>query len=97
MKGTSWNRPSDTVGIAGIIDGISSAHRDFLAAGGLGILIGDGKLPHYALEGVMEIYYNAEVIKNVYLGIDYQFVANPGYNSDRGPVNIFASRFHFQF
>jgi len=45
----------------------------------------------------MEIYYNAEVIKNVYLGIDYQFVANPGYNSDRGPVNIFAARFHFQF
>jgi high affinity Mn2+ porin len=97
LKGTSWNRPSDTVGIAGIIDGISSAHRDFLAAGGLGILIGDGKLPHYALEGVTEIYYNAEVIKNVYLGIDYQFVANPGYNTDRGPVNIFAARFHFQF
>lgn len=97
LKGTNWNRPNDAVGIAGIIDGISSAHRDFLAAGGLGILIGDGKLPHYALEGVMEIYYNAEVIKNVYLGIDYQFVANPGYNSDRGPVNIFASRFHFQF
>ena len=55
LKGTSWNRPSDIVGIAGIIDGISSAHRDFLAAGGLGPLIGDGKLPHYALEAVMEI------------------------------------------
>lgn len=97
LRGTSWNRSSDTVGIAGIVDGISSAHRDFLAAGGLGPLIGDGKLPHYAVEGIVEIYYNAEVIKNVYLGVDYQFVANPGYNSDRGPVNIFSSRFHFQF
>jgi high affinity Mn2+ porin len=97
LKGISWNRSSDTVGIAGIVDGISSAHRDFLAAGGLGPLIGDGKLPHYSVEGIVEMYYNAEVIKNVYLGIDYQFVANPGYNSDRGPVNIFSSRFHFQF
>jgi high affinity Mn2+ porin len=97
LTGTSWNRSSDTVGIAGIVDGISSAHRDFLAAGGLGPLIGDGKLPHYSVEGIVEIYYNAEVIKNVYLGVDYQFVANPGYNSDRGPVNIFSSRFHFQF
>jgi high affinity Mn2+ porin len=96
LKGTSWNRSSDTVGIAGIVDGISSAHRDFLAAGGLGPLIGDGKLPHCSVEGILEIYYNAKVIKNVYLGVDYQFVANPGYNSDRGPVNIFSSRFNLQ-
>jgi high affinity Mn2+ porin len=97
LKGTSWNRSGDTVGLAGIIDGLSSAHRDFLAAGGLGPLIGDGKLPHYAVEGVIETYYDAEVIKGVHLAADYQFVANPAYNSDRGPVNIFAARFHFQF
>ena len=97
VQGASWNRSEDVVGIAGIVDGLSSAHRDYLAAGGLGPLIGDGKLPHYEPEGILEIYYNSQVIKNVYLGIDYQFVANPGYNSDRGPVNIFSSRFHFQF
>ncbi|MBV9618438.1 MAG: carbohydrate porin [Verrucomicrobia bacterium] len=97
LKGTSWKRPNDIVAIAGIIDAISSAHRDFLAAGGLGPLIGDGKLPHYSTEDVMEIYYDAEIMKNVHLGFDYQFVANPGYNSDRGPVNVFSSRFHFQF
>jgi len=97
LGGASWKRPEDVVGIAGIVDGISSAHRDYLAAGGLGPLIGDGKLPHYEPEGILEIYYNAQIIKNVYLGIDYQLVANPGYNSDRGPVNIFSSRFHFQF
>lgn len=97
LKGTNWKRPNDTVGVAGIVNAISSAHRDFLAAGGLGPLIGDGKLPHYSTEDVMEMYYDAEIVKNVHLGIDYQFVANPGYNGDRGPVNIFSSRFHFQF
>ena len=97
LQGTYWMRPEDTVGIAGIVDGISEAHRDYLAAGGLGPLIGDGKLPHYEPEGILEIYYNAQITKHVYLGIDYQFVANPGYNSDRGPVNIFSSRLHFQF
>ena len=97
LKGTSWKRSADNVGLAGIIDGLSSAHRDFLAAGGLGPLVGDGRLPHYSPEGVVEMYYDAEIFKNVHLGVDYQFVANPGYNNDRGPVNIFSSRFHFQF
>jgi high affinity Mn2+ porin len=97
LKGNRWNRSGDTVGLAGIVDGLSQAHRDFLAAGGLGPLIGDGKLPNYSPEGVVEIYYDAAVVKNVHLAIDYQFVANPGYNADRGPVNVFSSRFHFQF
>jgi high affinity Mn2+ porin len=97
LKGSFWKRPGDTVGLAGIIDGISSAHRDFLAAGGLGVTIGDGKLPNYSLEGVLEMYYDAEIIKYVHLGVDYQFIADPGYNADRGPVNVFSSRFHFQF
>jgi high affinity Mn2+ porin len=97
VKGNLWNRKGDTIGIAGIIDGISPAHRAFLAAGGLGPLIGDGKLPHYSLEKVIETYYDVEVTKNIHLGVDYQFVANPAYNADRGPINIFGARFHFQF
>jgi high affinity Mn2+ porin len=97
LKGTRWNRSSDSVGLAGIVNGLSQAHRDFLAAGGLGPLIGDGKLPNYAPEAVIEMYYDAAITKYVHLAIDYQFVANPGYNADRGPVNIFSSRFHFQF
>ncbi len=97
LKGNGWNRSGDTIGLGGIVDGVSHAHRDFLAAGGLGPLIGDGKLPNYSPEGVVEMYYDVAIIKNVHLAIDYQFVANPAYNSDRGPVNIFASRFHFQF
>ena len=96
VKGNPWNRNGDTLGIAGIIDGISPAHRAFLAAGGLGPLIGDGKLPHYSLEKVIETYYDVEVTKNIHFGLDYQFVANPAYNADRGPINIFGARFHFQ-
>jgi high affinity Mn2+ porin len=97
LKGGAWRRANDTVGLAGIVDGLSQAHRDYLAAGGLGILVGDGKLPNYSPEGVLEMYYDAEIIKYVHLGVDYQFIADPGYNADRGPVNVFSSRFHFQF
>jgi len=96
VKGNPWNRNGDTLGIAGIIDGISPAHRAFLAAGGLGPLIGDGKLPHYSLEKVIETYYDIEITQNIHFAVDYQFVANPAYNADRGPINIFGARFHFQ-
>ena len=96
VRGNVWNRKGDTVGIAGIIDGISPAHRAFLAAGGLGPLIGDGKLPHYSLEKVIETYYDVEVTKSIHFAVDYQFVANPAYNADRGPINIFGARFHIQ-
>jgi len=96
IKGSSWKRLNDTIGIGEVLSGLSQSHREYLAAGGLSILIGDGKLPHYGLENVLEAYYDAEVVKSVHLMFDYQFVANPGYNQDRGPVHIFSARFHFQ-
>jgi high affinity Mn2+ porin len=96
LKGTSWGRPLDTVGVAGVINEISKAHRNFFAAGGLGILIGDGRLD-YAPEGIIESYYALRIVKAVVLTVDYQFVANPAYDRDRGPVHIFAARFHTQF
>ena len=96
LKGTSWQRPDDTIGIAGVINALSRAHADFLAAGGLGILIGDGRL-NYATEDILEAYYRFQVIKPLSLTADYQFVANPAYNRDRGPVSIFAVRAHLQF
>jgi len=96
LKGTDWGRPLDTVGVAGVINELSKAHRNFFAAGGLGILIGDGRLD-YAPEGIIEAYYAASIVKAVVLTLDYQFVANPAYNRERGPVHIFAVRFHTQF
>ncbi|MDP9097866.1 MAG: carbohydrate porin [Verrucomicrobiota bacterium] len=97
VKGSFWNRGNDTFGIAEFLSGISSAHRRYLAAGGLGPLLGDGKLPHYALESVIEAYYDAEIIKHVHLAVDYQLAVNPAYNQDRGPINIFSGRMHVEF
>ena len=97
VNGKQWSRPDDTVGIAGVINGISSAHIAYLNAGGLGIVIGDGQLPHPGLEQIIEAYYSYAISPSTKLSFDYQFVANPAYNTDRGPVNVFAVRFHWQF
>ncbi len=96
IKGNGWCRPNDTFGLADALDGIGHAQRKYFGAGGLGILIGDGKL-RYGLENVIETYYNLEVFKGLNVSLDYQLVVNPAYNQDRGPINIFMARFHFQY
>jgi len=97
VNGKQWGRPDDTVGVAGVVNGISSAHIAYLNAGGLGVVIGDGQLPHPGLEQIIETYYSYAISTSTKVSFDYQFVANPAYNTDRGPVNIFAGRFHWQF
>lgn len=96
IKGSAWGRPDDTIGIAGAINAISRDHRDFLAAGGLGPLIGDGQL-NYRKERILETYYAYALNKAITLTADYQFVANPAFNADRGPVHIFSGRLHGEF
>jgi len=96
IKGHAWHRPADVVGIAGVWNGISSVHRQFLAAGGTGILVGDGTLT-YAGEKILESYYDIAVRKGVHLAFDYQFIGNPAFNSDRGPVSVFSGRLHWEF
>jgi high affinity Mn2+ porin len=96
IKGTAWGRPDDTIGIAGAINSISRDHRDFLAAGGLGPLIGDGQL-NYRNERILETYYAYALTKQVTLTADYQFVINPAFNADRGPVHVFSGRLHGEF
>ena len=96
IKGSYWGRPNDTIGIGGAINGLSAANRDFLAAGGLGLLIGDGQL-NYRPERVLETYYAYSLNKNVTLTADYQLITNPAYNADRGPVSIFSGRLHGEF
>jgi high affinity Mn2+ porin len=97
LSGKQWGRPDDTVGIAGVVNGISGVHEAFLNAGGLGILVGDGALPHPGAEGIIETYYSYALTAATKLTFDYQFIANPAYNTDRGPVNVFAGKFHTQF
>jgi high affinity Mn2+ porin len=97
LQGTRWRRSGDTVGFAAILNGISADRERYLNAGGLGVLIGDGKLPHPGPEKIIESYYALSVLRYAQLSLDYQFVTNPGYNRDRGPVSIFALRVHAQF
>jgi high affinity Mn2+ porin len=97
IAGKQWGRPDDTVGVAGVINGISGVHQAFFNAGGLGILIGDGQLPNPGLEKIIEAYYSYAISSSTRLTFDYQFIANPAYNTDRGPVNVFAGRVHMQF
>ncbi len=96
VSGKRWGRPNDTVGVAGIVNGISSVHEAFLNAGGLGILVGDGKLPNPGAERIFETYYSFPVL-SWRATVDYQFVANPAYNQDRGPVNVIGTRLRAQF
>ena len=96
LRGTWWRRPQDTVGVVAAVNGISAAHRQFLAAGGLGITVGDGALD-YRSERIVETYYNWKIAKHYWLTLDYQFAQNPAYNHVRGPVDLFAVRFHTEF
>ena len=97
LFGKLWGRSDDTIGIAGVINGISSAHAAYFNAGAVGIVLGDGMLPHPGLEQIVETYYSYALSSSTKLTFDYQFIANPGYNTDRGPANVFAGRFHTQF
>jgi high affinity Mn2+ porin len=97
LKGARWDRPDDTIGLAGVVSDISDDARRYLAAGGLGILIGDGQLPEYGSEGVIELYYNLNVAEGIDFAVDYQHVENPAYDPLRGPVDIFGFRVHGEF
>ena len=97
LKGTSWKRSDDDLGLAFIVNGLSSDHKDYLAAGGYGFLIGDGKL-NYSPEMIAELYYKINAYqKKVWLTPDYQFILHPAYNADRGPVNVLGIRAHVEF
>jgi high affinity Mn2+ porin len=96
IKGAKWGRPDDVIGIGGAINALSRDHRDFIAAGGLGILIGDGQL-NYQPERILESYYAYALSKQLTLTGDYQLITNPAYNADRGPVHVFSGRLHGEF
>ena len=97
LKGTGWKRGDDEMGLGFIANGLSAPHRQYLADGGYGFLIGDGNL-NYAPEMIAEFYYKLNAYqKKFFLSPDYQFIVNPAYNKDRGPVNVFSIRAHVEF
>jgi high affinity Mn2+ porin len=97
LQGAHWHRPGDTVAIAAVNNAISAVREAYLNAGGLGILIGDGRLPHPGPEQIIESYYSAALFNFAHLSLDYQWINHPAYNRDRGPVSVIAVRLHAQF
>lgn len=96
VNGAEWKRKDDNFGIAVVVNGLSKAHERYLANGGLGFQLGDGAI-NYANETVAECYYSYKpVATGIWLSLDYQFALNPGYNMDRGPVNVFSFRAHVE-
>ena len=97
FNGKMWKRTKDFAGVAYVSNGLSSAHQTYQKLGGNGFMIGDGNL-NYGQEGILEAFYSYEVPSTrVTLSPDFQYVINPGYNKDRGPVAVWALRLHTEF
>lgn len=103
LSGVRWQRADDRLGAAVVIEGLSTVHRDYLAAGGSGFLLGDGRL-NYAREQILESYYRAQWTWSrgssslrAQLSPDFQYLRNPGFNHDRGPVQVYALRLHLEY
>jgi high affinity Mn2+ porin len=97
VTGRMWGRPADTIGVAYIYNRISQAEQNYLNLGGLGSFVGDGLLTNPLAENVFEAYYSWQLNAQTSLTFDYQLFASPGFNGDRGPINIFATRLHWQY
>jgi high affinity Mn2+ porin len=97
LYGIGKGRMADNIGLAFVSNGISAGHRDFLSTGGYGFMIGDGKLPHYSRENIAELFYQVKLFEQLFATVDYQFVTNPAYNRERGPVSLLAARVHISF
>ncbi len=103
LSGVHWHRPQDRVGLGLVVEGLSNAHRDYLAAGGSGFLLDDGRL-NYGHEKIVETYYRAQLFETpgrfpvrLQLSPDFQFISDPGFNRDRGPARFYALRVHLEY
>ena len=95
-SGRSWSRPNDKLGLTFVSNAIKSDHQEYLRLGGLGFLIGDGKL-NYGREDILESYYNLHTWRGIFYALDLQYIDHPGYNKDRGPVLVESVRMHVDF
>lgn len=95
FKGDRWGRTHDQIGLAYVINGLAQDHRRYLGAGGLGFILGDGAL-HYGTERIMEAYYRIHIWRGIAVSPDFQWITNPGYNRDRGPVFVAGFRLHLE-
>ena len=94
--GTAWLQPAEEWSLAWAVNGLSSSHRRYLAAGGTDFFLGDGAL-RYGREAIVEILYGIPLTAAIKASVDFQHITNPGYNRDRGPVRLLALRLHAEF
>ncbi len=103
-SGAAWGRPTDRMGAALAVNGLSDGHRSYLAAGGQGAFLGDGAL-RYGSERVWEAYYRVALppvptavgALHSAVSLGAQHSQRPGYNRDRGPVDVLSARLHAEF
>jgi high affinity Mn2+ porin len=96
VNGSKWRRKQDRAGVVFVSNGIKKDHQMYLANGGYGFLIGDGKL-YYGRENILEAYYTAHVWRGIYVAPGAQYIVDPGYSRDRGPVFVGSFRAHVEF
>jgi high affinity Mn2+ porin len=96
VSGIHWGRTEDRFGIAYGVNGLSSIHKRYLAAGGIGMLVGDERL-NYGFEQVFEIYYRIQLGRYIQITPDFQNIWNPGYNRERGPAQVYGLRLHLNY
>jgi high affinity Mn2+ porin len=94
--GSAWGRKLDKFGVAFVTNAIKKDHQNYLKFGGLGFLLGDGRL-NYAREDILEAYYNAHAWRGLYYAVGNSFIEHPGYNQDRGPIDVQSVRMHLEF
>jgi hypothetical protein len=96
ISGIHWGRTEDRFGIAYGVQGISNLHKQYLEEGGIGMLVGDGKL-RYGMEQVLETYYRIQLGRYIQISPDFQYIRNPGYNRDRGPAQVYGLRLRLSY
>lgn len=96
INGGLWGRNKDAVGIGYGISGISPSHVTYLNMGGIDGFVGDGKI-NYSPEQVVDVFYKVNLISSAWATFDYQHITNPAFNADRGPVDVYGVRAHFEF
>jgi carbohydrate-selective porin OprB len=103
VSGAHWWRKDDRLGVAVVSEGLSAPHREYLAAGGSGFLLDDGRL-NYRREQILESYYRVQLTDSIamapvkiQLSPDFQFIRNPGFNADRGPARFWGVRLHLEY
>jgi high affinity Mn2+ porin len=95
-NGGPWRRRNDRAGVAFVANGITGAHQEYLALGGLGFVLGDGGLT-YGREKIFEGFYTAHLWRGFFFSYDFQHINDPGYNQARGPIAVSAVRLHVDF